>query len=78
VTAAVAKDVTAPLRMRRYRERQKANESKADVTVSTIEMCSLASRLGDGRATAADLRMAERLIMHLVMSLPEDSTVEVS
>jgi hypothetical protein len=78
MTVALPKDVTAPLRMRRYRQRQKANGAKAGVTVvSTPEMCALAARLDDGRATAEDLKLAERLIMALVDRLPADSEIEV-
>jgi hypothetical protein len=77
MTATLPKDVTAPLRMRRYRQRQKANGAKAGVTVTTIDMCSLAARLTDGRASPGDLLMAERLIMALVDRLPPDSSIEV-
>jgi hypothetical protein len=79
------KDVTAPLRSRRYRRKKNGNETKtnvtvrarARVTVSTPEMCALAARLGDGRATPGDLQLAERLIMALVDRLPPDSTLNV-
>jgi len=40
-------------------------------------MCALATRLGDGRASQDDMRMAERLIMALVMLLPADSAINV-
>jgi len=69
--------VTAPLRSRRYRRRQKANGISAGVTVTTIEMCALAARIGDGRASPGDLALAERLIMALVDRLPADSAIEV-
>jgi hypothetical protein len=72
----LAKDVTGALRARRYR-RRKVNESKAGVTVSTPEMCALAARLGDHRATPGDLKLAERLIMALVDRLPADSIINV-
>jgi hypothetical protein len=79
------KDVTGALRARRYRQRRKVNETKAGVTVdapgvtaiSTPEMCALAARVGDGRASREDLRMAERLIMNLVDRLPPDSVLDV-
>jgi hypothetical protein len=68
------KDVTGALRARRYRQKMKSNDfngsvtvdavfDAATVTVSTPEMCALAARVGDGRASPEDLRMAERLIM---------------
>jgi hypothetical protein len=63
--------------MRRYRARQKANGAKAGVTVSTPEMCALAARVGDGRATLEDCKLAERLIMRLVDSLPPDSVLKL-
>jgi len=74
---APAKDVTAPLRARRYR-RRKANKIKPGVTVTTPEMCALAARIGDGRATPGDLKLAERLIMALVDRLPPDSTIDLA
>jgi hypothetical protein len=89
VTAATAlrptKDVTAPLRSRRYRRKKNGKETKANVTaardrgrvITTIEMCSLAARLSDGRAIPADLELAERVIMTFVDRLPPDSAIEV-
>jgi len=79
------KDVTAPLRARRYRQKRNGKENKANVTVrpnfsvtvSTIEMCSLAARLTGDSVTVADLRLAERLIMTLVDRLPPDSIINV-
>jgi hypothetical protein len=79
------KDPTSDLRVRRHRAKQKLNGGKAVLTVarrgaqaiSTPEMCSLAARVGDGRATPGDLQMAERLIMALVDRLPPDSTLNV-
>jgi hypothetical protein len=49
------------------------------VTVSAAEMCALAGRLNDGRVTAADLRLAERLLFALaqVLRLQADSSIEV-
>jgi hypothetical protein len=81
-----AKDVTAPLRSRRYRRKKNGNETKtnvtvrarARVTVSTPEMCALAARLSDGRASPGDLQLAERVIMALVDRLPPDSAIEVT
>jgi hypothetical protein len=84
-----AKDVTGALRVRRFRARKKQNQINADVTVdaafdavhvtgiSTVQMCSLAARIGDGRASREDLRMAERLTMQLVDRLPPDSTIQL-
>jgi hypothetical protein len=40
-------------------------------------MCALAARLTDGRATAEDLQLADRLLLHLVLMLPRDSLIEV-
>jgi len=40
-------------------------------------MCALASRLGDGRASQDDMRMADKLIMALVMLPPADSSINV-
>ena len=58
----------------RQRNQDVGYESDAPgVTVTTAAMCALASRLGDGRASPDDMRMAERLIMALVMLLPADS-----
>jgi hypothetical protein len=79
------KDVTAPLRARRYRQKKNRKETNANVTVrpdlgvtvSTPEMGALAARLSDGRATIADLRLAERIIMTFVDKLPPDSTIYV-
>jgi hypothetical protein len=47
------------------------------MAISTPEMCALAARLGDGRASRKDLRLAERLILHLVDRLPPDSVIDV-
>jgi len=41
-------------------------------------MCALAARIGDGRATPGDLKLAERLIMALVDRLPPDSTIDLA
>jgi len=70
------KDPTAALRVRRYRAK-KRNESKPVFTVSTVDMCRLAGRVGAGTATAAELQLAERLIMALVHRLPADSTIKI-
>lgn len=85
VTERTAKDVTAALRARRYRERKNGKENNASVTVeqvdsvtiSTAEMCGLASRLSDGRASRDDLQLADKVIMAFVMRLPPDSVVEI-
>jgi hypothetical protein len=92
VTAFRLKDVTGALRARRYRQRKSRNETNAGVTVdaqavtaitkvvtaiSTPDMCALAARLGDGRASRDDMRMAERLIMPLVNRLPADSVLDI-
>jgi hypothetical protein len=79
------KDVTGAMRARRYRQRRKAKETMATVTVdalgvtaiSTPEMCALAARLGDGRASYDDMRRAERLIMALVDRLQPNSVLDV-
>jgi len=73
------KDVTGALRSRRYRRRQNSNESKAGVTVTTPEMCRLASRLEGDTVTAAELQLAGGLIMALVLvdRLPADSVIDV-
>jgi hypothetical protein len=89
MTAALPKDVTGALRARRYRHRRRQQKNGSEnkvgvtvgadrrVTVSTIEMCALAARLGDGRASPGDLKLAERLIMALVDRLPADSAFQV-
>jgi hypothetical protein len=89
VTALRIKDVTGALRARRYRAKKNRNGINAGVTVesdfdaatvtaiSTPEMCALAARLGDGRASCDDMRMAERLIMALVDRLPADSVLDI-
>jgi hypothetical protein len=77
MTLTLPRDVTAPLRSRCYR-RRKANEIKPGVTVSTPDMCALAARIGDGRATSGDRKLAERLIMALVDRLEPDSAIDVA
>jgi hypothetical protein len=85
VTGFRLKDVTGALRARRYRARRKINEVNAAVTVdapprhaiSTAQMCGLAARLSDGRASPDDLRMADKLIMALVDRLPPDSVLDI-
>jgi hypothetical protein len=87
-----AKDRTNAERQRRYRAKRRAvtvteaerNGVTVDtlperngVTIATWEMCSLAARLTDGRATAEDLQLAERLLLHLVLMLQRDSSIEV-
>jgi len=57
---------------------EKQNKIKPGVTVTTPEMCALAARIGDGRATPGDLKLAERLIMALVDRLPPDSTIDLA
>lgn len=83
------KDRTAAERKRRSRARKRhvtlvtvapvtlPTVTGHGVTVGTADMCGLAARLGDGRATLGDLQMAERLIMTLVMYLPPDSILEI-
>jgi len=44
-------------------------------TITTAEMCGLSARLSDGHASPADLRLAEKVIMLFVNSLPPDATV---
>jgi hypothetical protein len=85
VTAFRLKDVTGAIRARRYRERRKLNETNTAVTVdarsrhaiTTAQMCALAARLSDGRASRDDLQLADRLIMALVDRLPPDSILEL-
>ena len=77
------KDVTAASRARRYREKKNGREINASVTVrrdravtvSTIEMCALAARLGGNCVTVDDLQLAERIIMTFVDKLPPDSII---
>jgi len=59
---------------RRYRRRQKANGISAGVTVTTVDMCALADRLEAGAVTAAEMKLAAKLVMALV---PEDSATDV-
>jgi hypothetical protein len=70
------KDVTGALRARRYR-RNKVNESKAGVTVTTADMAGLAGRLATERATDEDLALAGRLVIELMRRLPPDSSIDV-
>ena len=62
---------------RRYRRRQKANGISAGVTVTTVDMCALADRLETGAVTAAEMKLAAKLVMALVDRLPEDSANDV-
>ena len=62
---------------RRYRRRQKANGISAGVTVTTVDMCALADRLEAGAVTAAEMKLAAKLVMALVDRLPEDSAIDV-
>ena len=94
VTALRIKDVTGALRARRYRQRKNGSKTNAGVTVdahavtvitkvattaiSTPEMCALAARIGDGRASREDLQLAERLIMALVDRLPPDMSIDIN
>jgi hypothetical protein len=72
--------------MKRYQQRRREAAvtapvtvgRNAGVTVHTWEMCSLAARLGDCRATIEDMRMAEQLLMALVARLPRDGSIEVA
>src|SRR5437870_590925 len=85
-------DVTGALRARRY-QKLNSNDFKASVTVepvfdaatargvtavSTVQMCALAARISDGRASREDWRLAERLIMALVDRLPPDSSIQLA
>jgi hypothetical protein len=45
--------------------------------IGTPDLCTLAARLSTGTVTAADLQLADRLIMALVNSLPPDSTIDL-
>jgi hypothetical protein len=62
---------------RRYRRRQKANGISAGVTVTTVDMCALADRLETGAVTAAEMKLAAKLVMALVDRLREDSAIDV-
>jgi hypothetical protein len=73
--------VTGALRVRRHRAKKKLSGTNAVFTVAggppaitTPEMCALAARVGDGRATPGDLELAERLIMALMDRLPAGLT----
>jgi len=70
------KDPTAALRVRRYRAK-KRSESKPVLTVSTIDMCRLAGRVGAGTATEGERQLVERIILQLVRMLPEDSDLAI-
>ncbi len=82
VTALPIRDRTNAERQRRFRQRRKqaatvtvdAPARNGAITVSTADMCRLGARLRDGRATADDIRMADRLIMAL---LPPNSTIDL-
>jgi hypothetical protein len=90
VTPLRLKDVMGALRARRYRAKKNGSDINASVTVepdfdtttvtaiSTPQMCALAARLSDGRATPGDLRLADKLIMALVDRLPPDSTIQLT
>jgi hypothetical protein len=83
VTPLRPKDATAASRARRYRRRKKAKRAKPiepaydgpTVTISTIEMCTIAAAVSDGSATVEQRRLADRLIMAYVRSLKRDSSV---
>jgi hypothetical protein len=62
---------------RRYRRCQKANGISAGVTVTTVDMCALADRLETGAVTAAEMKLAAKLVMALVDRLREDSAIDV-
>src|SRR5882762_3454961 len=79
-------DMTVALRMRRYRQRKNGKKNNAEVTVnatasvtiSTVEMCGLAARLGEGCASADDLKLADKLIVAFAMQFAPDSIVQLS
>jgi hypothetical protein len=85
VTTLSIRDRTNAERQRRFRERRKqagtvtvdAPARNGAAVITTSEMCSLAARLSDGRATVEDLRLADRLIMALVTRLPPNSTLKL-
>jgi hypothetical protein len=62
---------------RRYRRRQKANGISAGVAVTTVDMCALADRPETGVVTAAEMKLAAKLVMALADRLPEDSAIDV-
>ncbi len=76
-------DPKAAERSRRYRHRRRDARSNAvtpetvtpSVTVHTVTICELAARIGAGRATAADLALAERMLLALAAMLPPDGTL---
>ncbi len=76
-------DPKAAARSRRYRHRKRDARSNAvtpetvtpSVTVDTVTMVQLAARIGAGRATAADLELAERLLLALAAMLAEDGAI---
>ncbi len=85
VTALPVRDRTNAERQRRFRERRRraaavtvdAPARNGAVTVSTADMCRLGARLRSGTVTADDLRLADKLIMALVNSLPPDSSIDI-
>jgi hypothetical protein len=62
---------------RRYCRRQKAKGISAGVAVTTADMCALVDRLETGAVTAAEMKLAAKLVTALVDRLPEDSAIDV-
>jgi hypothetical protein len=74
-----AKDVTGPLRSRRYRQKKNGKQNKPAVTVGTSvtrqDMSGLAGRLAAGHVTARGAELAARLLIGLVTLLPRDGSL---
>jgi hypothetical protein len=78
VTPLRPKDRTNAERQRRYRRRRTVTpESVPTVTVTTVEMAALAGRLGVGRVTVEDLKLAERLILRFMQALPTNGKIDL-
>jgi hypothetical protein len=84
----IRKDMTGAARARRYRAKKNGSNSNGRVTVdtevdpasivtvNTVTVCGLASRVGAGEASRDELLLAERLLMHLVLMSPEESDIK--
>jgi hypothetical protein len=80
VTVLKPKDPTAPERSRRYRRKRKAAVTAAvpsGVTAGTVEMAALAGRLAAGTVMHDDLRVAGRLVLALMTSLPPNGEIDL-
>jgi hypothetical protein len=63
--------------MRRKQAAVTPSARDGGTVISTADMCSLAARLSGGTATAADLRLADKLIMALVTRLPPNGALDI-